>query len=161
MAAKSKPKNASRSKAKAAKPTEAKTLKSADSAPAAAKAAPKTATVKTTAKAAKKGKAKGGKTAGGAPAAKQSKTTAAAAEKQAENHVEHPVETFYVCTGLVPVEIRDTPPPSGTRSVEFASFATARDHFLDELIEAIEQYERVLHGVRGASSFADYIELRG
>jgi hypothetical protein len=159
MADKPKPKSASQGKAKAAKPANGKTAKSADAAPAASKAAAaKTATAKT---AGKKGKAKAGKAAGGSHGAKQSKSAAPAVEKHVEAHAPIPVETFYVCSGVLPIEIRDTPPASGAGFVEFASFDAARDHFLDELIEAIEQYERVLHAVRGTTSFAHYLAQHG
>jgi hypothetical protein len=166
MADKPKSKSASQGKAKAAKPANGKTAKSADAAPAASKAAaPKTATAKTAAKAGKKGKPKAGKAAGGSHAAKPSKSAALAAEKQVEKDVEThapaPAETFYVCSGVLPIEIRDRPPASGTRFVEFASFAAARDHFLDELIAAIEHSERVLHAVRGTTSFAHYLAQHG
>ena len=170
-----KPKSkAARGKAKNAKPAEGKTAKSSDPA-SAAKTAPaktttaKTAIAKTAAQAGKKGKAKTGKVAGGSHAAKPSKPAVPAenhaVEHHSQRHVEkHPdalVETYYVCSGALPIEIRDTPPASGTQFVEFTSFADARDHFLEQLIEAIEQHERVLHAVRGAASFADYLDQQG
>jgi len=172
MAEKPKPKTASPGKAKAKKPADTPPAKSADAPKAAtAKTAAaktttaKTATAKTAAKAGKKATTKSGKSAAGASAAKPAKSETPATEKHHAKHdAKHGAalaETFYVCSGPLPLEIRDTPPVSGAPHVEFSSFAAARDHLLDQLIEAIEHYERVLHAVRGAASFADYREQQG
>jgi hypothetical protein len=147
---------ADKSKSKTAR-GKSKSTKAADAAASASKATPskaaagKTSTAKTAAKAGKKGKPKAAKAA-----IKQPKSaTPPAAEQLGGDTL---VDTFYVCTGLVPIEIRDTPPAGGSQFVEFASFDAARDHFLEQLIEAIEQYERMLHAVRRAESFADYLD---
>ena len=148
MADKSKSKAAARGKAKAAKFADAKAAKSAE----AASATSKTATAKSAGKAAKapagKAKAKAGKAAESSAAAKKPKPEAVG-------------ETYYVYTEVLPIEIRDTPPIGETRFVEFSSFDDARDHLLEHLIELIEHHERVLHAVRRAASFADYLEQHG
>jgi hypothetical protein len=168
MADKPKPKTASPGKAKAKKPADTPPAKSADAPKAATAktaaaktATAKTATAKTAAKAGKKAKTKSGKSAAGASAAKPAKSEPPATAKHAAKHGAALAETFYVCSGPLPLEIRDTPPASRTPHVEFSSFAAARDNLLDQLIEAIEHYERVLHAVRGTASFADYREQQG
>jgi hypothetical protein len=139
MADKPKPKNAARGKAKSAKPAASKAAK-----PAEAAAAP-----------AKKGKAsKAG--ASKPPKAKAGKASATQSQAQLPG-----TETYYVYTEVLPIEIRDTPPSGQTRFVEFSSFDDAREHLLEHLIELIEHHERVLHAIRRAETFADYLDRQG
>lgn len=154
MADKSKSKTAPRAKAKAAKPADVKAAKPAESAP----AAPKPATSKPAASKTKtspaKAAGKSAKAAGkGAKPTRKSKPEVAAAA----THVEPSVETYYFCSGVLPLEIRTTPPEGGIQFVEFSSFSDARDHLLDQLIELIEEHERELHSIRRTASFAEYL----
>ena len=147
MSDKSKPKAASRAKAKSA---DAKPAKAAES----AAASPKTTAGKKTGKAARAGSgksaaSKAGKAAASPPPAKKPLPESPAGE------------TYYVYTEVLPIEIRDTPPSGETRFVEFSSFDDAHDHLLEHLIDLIEHHERVLHAVRNAASFADYLEQHG
>ncbi|HTU25611.1 MAG TPA: hypothetical protein VMF30_09455 [Pirellulales bacterium] len=142
-----KPKSKAKSaagKAKAAKPAETKPAK-----------APKSA-AKSTAKPAK-GPAKAKKASKAAKPAVEGAAASMAEMVAAEPLV---METYYVVTDIQPLEIVTEPPAAGTEHTQFASFLDAREHLLEHLIATVEEYERLLHAVRGASSFADYDQRR-
>ncbi len=142
MADKSKPKTASRAKAKAAKPADAKPVKAAES----ASTPPKTPAGKKAGKATKVGERQTGRG--------QSRQVCRQCGSRQEGEARRTPagETYYVYTEVLPIEIRDTPPSGETQFVEFSSFDDARDHLLEHLIELIEHHERVLHAVRRADS---------